>query len=121
MPHWPRAVTGLCALDPSSGGVAQGKPSGAMATIQDAAPPDTMAVASQGGRKTMAFVGPVVVALALLSALATFLVLAGLTPIPPSHYTVKGLLTVNAIAVLVMLGIIVREVWPIVQARRGGG
>jgi two-component system nitrogen regulation sensor histidine kinase NtrY len=91
-----------------------------MATIQDAAPPDTMAVASQGGRKTMAVVGPVVVALALLSALATFLVLAGLTPIPPSHYTVKGLLTVNAIAVLVMLGIIVREVWPIVQARRRG-
>jgi two-component system nitrogen regulation sensor histidine kinase NtrY len=91
-----------------------------MATIQDAAPPDTMAVASQGGRKTMAVVGPVVVALALLSALATFLVLAGLTPIPPSHYTVKGLLSVNAIAVLVMLGIIVREVWPIVQARRRG-
>ena len=33
-----------------------------MATIQDAAPPDTMAVASQGGRRPMAVVGPVVVA-----------------------------------------------------------
>jgi len=92
-----------------------------MTTIQDAAPPDATAAAQQGGRRVMmAVVGPIVVCLALLSALATFLVLANLTPISPSHYVVIGLLGFNAIAVLLLLGIIVREVWPVVQARRRG-
>jgi two-component system nitrogen regulation sensor histidine kinase NtrY len=58
--------------------------------------------------------------LALLSALATFLVLAGLTPIPASHEVVIGLLGVNAAAVLLLLGIILREIWPVVQGRRRG-
>jgi two-component system nitrogen regulation sensor histidine kinase NtrY len=65
-------------------------------------------------------VGPLVVCLALLSALATFLVLVGFTPIEPNHYVVISLLGVNALAVLLLVGIIVREVWPVVQARRRG-
>ncbi|HEY4922141.1 MAG TPA: PAS domain-containing sensor histidine kinase [Xanthobacteraceae bacterium] len=65
-------------------------------------------------------IGPLVVCLALLSALATFLVLVGFTPIEPNHYVVISLLGVNALAVLLLLGIIVREVWPVVQARRRG-
>jgi two-component system nitrogen regulation sensor histidine kinase NtrY len=91
-----------------------------MATIQDAAPADVMAVGAVGGRRIMRVVGPLVVVLALLSALATFVVLAGLTPIPASHEVVIGLLGVNAAAVLLLLGIILREIWPVVQGRRAG-
>src|SRR4029077_5238097 len=54
------------------------------------------------------------------SALATFMVLAGLTPIPASHEVVIILLGVNAAAVLFLLGIILREIWPVVQGRRRG-
>jgi len=91
-----------------------------MATIQDAAPADVMAVGAPGGRRMMRFIGPLVVMLALLSALATFVVLAGLTPISASHEVVIGLLGVNAVAVLLLLGIILREIWPVVQGRRRG-
>ncbi len=64
--------------------------------------------------------GPIAVGLALLSAFVTFIVLADLTPILPTHYVVVTLLLVNAATVLLLLGIIVREVWLIVQARRSG-
>jgi two-component system nitrogen regulation sensor histidine kinase NtrY len=65
-------------------------------------------------------IGPIGVAAALLSALVTFLVLAGLTPIIPTHNVVVSLLMVNGAAVALLLGIIGREVWQIVQARRRG-
>ena len=64
--------------------------------------------------------GPIVVGLALLSAFVTFIVLADLTPISPTHYVVVTLLLANAAAVLLLLGIIVREVWQVIQARRTG-
>ena len=62
--------------------------------------------------------GPLAVALALLSALVTFIVLADLTPISPTHYVVVSLLAANAATVLLLLGVIVREVWQVVHARR---
>ncbi len=90
-------------------------------THQDAAVSlETPAAAPHGGRRLITVVGPIVVCLALLSALATFLVLVGLTPVVPNHYVVIGLLGFNAIAILLLLGIIVRELWPVVQARRRG-
>jgi len=64
--------------------------------------------------------GLVAVALALLSALVTFVVLAGLTPIPPTHEVVVTLLLANAATVLLLVAVIAREVWGIVQARRRG-
>src|SRR5262249_25022414 len=64
--------------------------------------------------------GPLVVVLALLSALATFLVLAGLTPISASHLVVIVLLGINAGAVTLLLIIILIEIWPVVQGRRRG-
>jgi two-component system nitrogen regulation sensor histidine kinase NtrY len=64
--------------------------------------------------------GPSAVVLALISAFLTFIVLADLTPIRPTHYVVVTLLLANAATVLLLLGIIVREVWLIVQARRSG-
>ena len=91
-----------------------------MTTIEDAALADTMGAAAPGGRGARGFVGPVVVGIALLSAFATFVVLADLTPIVASHYVVIGLLAVNALAILVLLAIIAREIWPVVQARRRG-
>jgi len=60
------------------------------------------------------------VALALLSALVTFLVLAGLTPIPPTHEVVVTLLLTNAVTVFLLIVVIAREVWGVVQARRRG-
>ena len=64
--------------------------------------------------------GPIAVGLALLSAFITFIVLADLTPISPTHYVVISLLLANAVTVILLLAIIVREVWQVVQARRSG-
>src|SRR3569833_4013462 len=64
--------------------------------------------------------GPLAVGLALLSAFATFIVLADLTPIPPTHYVVGSLLLANAATVVLLLASIVREVWQVVHARRTG-
>jgi two-component system, NtrC family, nitrogen regulation sensor histidine kinase NtrY len=65
-------------------------------------------------------IGAVAVGIALLSATATFLVLAGLTPIAPVHQVVVELLLGNAVTGLLLLAIIGREVWVVVQARRRG-
>jgi two-component system nitrogen regulation sensor histidine kinase NtrY len=65
-------------------------------------------------------IGACAVGVALLSATATFLVLAGLTPIAPVHEVVVELLLGNAITGLLLLGIIGGEVWKVVQARRRG-
>jgi two-component system nitrogen regulation sensor histidine kinase NtrY len=79
------------------------------------------ALAGPSPRRGWAWVlGPIAVGLALLSAFATFVVLADLTPISPTHYVVVSLLLANAVTVVLLLGIIVREVWQVVQARRAG-
>jgi two-component system nitrogen regulation sensor histidine kinase NtrY len=60
------------------------------------------------------------VAGALLSALLTFLVLAGLTPIVPMHDVVRNFLLANAFMVFLLVLVIGWEVWGVVQARRRG-
>src|ERR1700736_1147722 len=64
--------------------------------------------------------GLTAVALALLSAFVTFVVLAGLTPIPPTHVVVVTLLAVNAGTGLLLTAFIGQEVWGVIQARRRG-
>src|ERR1700737_2693348 len=64
--------------------------------------------------------GPPAVAPALLSAFVTFVVLAGLTPIPPTHVVVVTLLAVNAGTGLLLTAFIGQEVWGVIQARRRG-
>jgi two-component system nitrogen regulation sensor histidine kinase NtrY len=64
--------------------------------------------------------GPLTVAAALLSALATFLVLAGLTPIAPTHEIVVTLLATNAATVAALLAVIAREAISLWMARRRG-
>ena len=64
--------------------------------------------------------GLIAVAIALLSALVTFVVLAGLTPIAPTHEVVVTLLLGNAVTVFLLILFIAREVWGVWQARRRG-
>ncbi len=65
-------------------------------------------------------VGPMAVVAALLSALTTFLVLADLTFVSPTPNVVVTLLAVNFVTMLVLLALIGREVWHLVQSRRRG-
>src|SRR5262249_45638362 len=88
-----------------------------MTSVDDVAGP---AVAAGAARRRASFLGPVAVAVALLSALATFLIFTGLTPIEPTNKIVVQILLVNAVTVAVLLGLIAREVWRVVQARRRG-
>ncbi len=89
-----------------------------MTTIDQVAPIETaVAIPSPTASRV---VGAVAVGLALLSAVVTFLVLSGLTPISPVHEVVVTLLLCNALTGLLLVGIIGREVWQVVQARRRG-
>jgi two-component system, NtrC family, nitrogen regulation sensor histidine kinase NtrY len=90
-----------------------------MTTVGDALPAEAQRPA-EPARFATGLLGPAAVGVALLSAFATFIVLAGLTPINPTNDVVVTLLGVNTLAVLLLLGIIGREVWHIVQARRRG-
>ncbi|MGA8802073.1 MAG: PAS domain-containing sensor histidine kinase [Pseudolabrys sp.] len=89
-------------------------------TVEQAATAEATIGAAPAKRSESRTVGPVVVGLALLSAFITFIVLADLTPISPTHNVVVTLLLVNAVTVLLLLSIILREVWQVVQARRSG-
>ncbi len=64
--------------------------------------------------------GFIAVALALVSALTTFLILGGLTPIDPTHKIVVATLFLNLAFALVLLGIIAWEFLAIARARRKG-
>jgi two-component system nitrogen regulation sensor histidine kinase NtrY len=63
---------------------------------------------------------PLAVGLALISAFLTFVVLTGLTPISPTHNVVVTFLLINTATVFLLVLIISREVWKVVQARRRG-
>jgi two-component system nitrogen regulation sensor histidine kinase NtrY len=71
-------------------------------------------------RGEMRFLGPLSVGLALLSAFVTFIVLADFTPLSPTHDVVVTLLLANAATVVLLLAVIVRDIWQVVQARRTG-
>ena len=88
-------------------------------SVDQAATAET-ALAAPAKRGDSRLLGASVVGLALLSALATFLVLADLTPLLPTHNVVVALLLANVVAVILLLAIIVREAWQVVQARRTG-
>src|SRR5262245_42490758 len=81
---------------------------------------DDPALARPKGWSVRRWLGPVAVTLALFSAFLTFIVLTGLTPIEPKRNVVYGFLLINAATILLLVGIIVREVWKVVQARRRG-
>ena len=76
--------------------------------------------AESKGRSLRRFLAPFAVGLALLSAFLTFVVLTGLTRIEPTREVVISFMLINAATILLLVGIIVREVWQVVQARRRG-
>jgi len=91
-----------------------------MTSVLEAANVQSTGAGATAGRRGSGALGPIAVGIALVSALITFLVLADLTPIVPTHYVVVSVLLVNAATVLLLVAIITREVWQVIQAHRRG-
>ena len=91
-----------------------------MTTAETSAPSFDSSLAESSGGTLRKLVAPFAVGIALLSALMTFMVLSGLTPIEPTEHVVYSFLLINAATILLLVGIIVREIWQVVQARRRG-
>jgi len=72
------------------------------------------------GRRLMALPGILATIGALLTAVVSFAVLLGLTPLEPNARTTLALIGINTAFVLVLLGLIGREAHRIYAARRGG-
>src|SRR6202165_3723638 len=106
-----------------SAGWADLRPSATLAGMTSA---DTSAAsldpsfAEPKGRSPWRFLAPFAVGVALLSTLLTFVVLTGLTQIEPTRAVVISFLLINGATILLLVGIIVREVWQVMQARRRG-
>src|SRR5215475_12467509 len=77
-------------------------------------------LAERRGFSLRRWLAPFAVAIALVSAFLTFVVLTGLTPIEPTRDVVGSFLMINAVTILLLVGIIVRELFQMVQARRRG-
>jgi two-component system nitrogen regulation sensor histidine kinase NtrY len=84
-----------------------------------AAPFDPSLAESKGG-SLRRWLAPFAVGLALLSAFLTFVVLTGLTRIEPTREVAVSFMLMNGATILVLIGIIVYEVWQLLQARRRG-
>ncbi|MBR1212107.1 PAS domain-containing sensor histidine kinase [Bradyrhizobium sp. JYMT SZCCT0180] len=91
-----------------------------MTTADTSAPTFDPSLAQSTGGILRKWVAPFAVGIALLSAFLTFVVLSGLTPIEPSRNVVYSFLLINAATILLLVAIIIREVWLVVQARRRG-
>src|SRR5450432_4001729 len=91
-----------------------------MTSADSPAPSFDPSFAESKGWSLRRLLAPFAVGLALLSTLLTFLVLTGLTQIQPSPEVVNSFLLINGATILVLVGIIIREVWLVVQARRRG-
>ena len=76
--------------------------------------------AALGFRFSLWGLPPLMVLLALVTALASFVILIGMTPLVPSQDVVIIVLCINGLMSLIIVGIIGREVWRIVKARRRG-
>ncbi len=72
------------------------------------------------GRSVLRLLAPIAIGLALVSAFLTFVVLTGLTRIEPTREVAVSFMLMNGATILVLVGIIAREVWQIMQARRRG-
>jgi two-component system, NtrC family, nitrogen regulation sensor histidine kinase NtrY len=90
-----------------------------MSNVSQAATTELAAAAPAAGGIARVL-GLAAVAVALLSALTTFVVLAGFTPIVPTDPVVRTLLFANAVTVFLLILVIGFEVWRVVQARRRG-
>ncbi|MGL4976302.1 MAG: HAMP domain-containing protein, partial [Bosea sp. (in: a-proteobacteria)] len=71
-------------------------------------------------RRVSGLIGAMLVVLSLASALATFLVLSGATPVAPVHQVVVGLFVLNGLLILLLISIVAFEALALVRARRAG-
>lgn len=71
-------------------------------------------------RRVSGWIGGLVVVFALASALVTFLVLSGSTPIAPVHEVVIGVFIINGLLILALLIIVAFETAVLIRARRAG-
>jgi two-component system nitrogen regulation sensor histidine kinase NtrY len=72
------------------------------------------------GRRLLALPGIAAVVAALITATVSFAVLLGVTPVSPDESTTLTLIAVNAAFILLLVGLIAREVHRIYMARRRG-
>ena len=70
------------------------------------------------GHRLLGKLGPVIVLCAILSALASFFVLAGLTPIAPTNDVVLSLFAADVVVVLALIALVVAEAWALIRAWR---
>ncbi len=97
--------------DDSSGLTGEGK----------AALPEAPASVRRGERDGMSrMLGFAATIALIITGTATFLILIGLAPISPTDSVVASALAINSILALIVVILIVREVWIILQARRKG-
>ncbi|WP_293867708.1 PAS domain-containing sensor histidine kinase [uncultured Alsobacter sp.] len=82
--------------------------------------PDLVDAQPRGASRAWGYVGGITVALALVSALATFLGLADMLPIAPTTQNVTVLFLINAILIVLMVWLVAREGWVLLRARRAG-
>lgn len=71
-------------------------------------------------RRVSGWLGALVVGFALVSALTTFLVLSGATPVAPVHEVVVGVFVINGLLILLLLIIVAFEAAVLIRARRRG-
>src|SRR6267154_4469945 len=95
-------------------------PIAGMTSAETTAPTFDPSLAEPKGWPLRKWVAPFAVGTALLSAFLTFVVLSGLTPIEPTRHVVYSFLLINAATILLLVAIIIREVWQVVQAMRRG-
>src|SRR5712672_2577427 len=91
-----------------------------MTSADSPAPSFDPSFAESKGWSLRKWLAPFAVGLALISAFLTFVVLTSLTPIEPTREVVVSFMLINGATILVLVAIIVREVWQLVQARRRG-
>ena len=91
-----------------------------MTSVETSAPLIDPSLAEPRGRSVQRWLAPLAIGLALLSAFLTFVVITGLTRIEPTREVVITFYLINAATILMLVAIIVREVWQVVQARRRG-
>ncbi len=71
-------------------------------------------------RRVSGWLGALVVCFALVSALTTFLVLSGATPVVPVHEVVVGVFVLNGFLILLLVIIVAFEAAVLIRARRKG-
>jgi two-component system nitrogen regulation sensor histidine kinase NtrY len=104
----------------AAGGFAFNSSFAGMTSVDTSAAQFDPSLAEPKGLTLRRLLAPFAIGLALLSAFLTFVVLTGLTRIEPTREVAVSFMLMNGATILVLVGIILREVWQVMQARRRG-